>query len=314
MNNTRIWLSLALVLVLPGAGCSIRKLAVNKLGDALAGGGTTFASDDDPELVKAAVPFSLKLMESLLAENPRHEGLLLAAASGFTEYSYAFVQEEADEIEDTNRAAAKEMRTRARKLCLRARDYGLRGLELRHPGFRQALRKDPKAAAGSAAARDVPLLYWTAAAWASAVSNAKDDPDLVAELPIVEALIDRALALNEAYGDGSIHSFLITYELSRPLGADQAVARSRRHFERAVELSKGQLAGPFVSLAEAVSVQTQNYKEFKTLLERALAVDVNARPEWRLENTVMQRRAKWLLGRADELFLKTDTEPESKSP
>ncbi len=316
MNNTRIWLSLALALALglPGAGCSFRKLAVNKLGDALAGGGTTFASDDDPELVKAAVPFSLKLMESLLAENPRHEGLLLAAASGFTEYAYAFVQEEADETEDTNRAAAKEMRLRVRRLCLRARDYGLRGLEVRHPGFGQALRKDPKAAARTAAAKDVPLLYWTAAAWASAISNAKDDPDLVAELPIVEALIDRALALNEAYGDGSIHSFLITYELSRPLGADKAVERSRRHFDRAVELSKGQLAGPFVSLAEAVSVQTQNYKEFKTLLERALAVDVNARPEWRLENTVMQRRAKWLLGRAEELFLKTDTEPESKSP
>ena len=40
-------------------GCSIRRMAVNKVGDALAGGGTTFASDDDPELVKAAVPFSL---------------------------------------------------------------------------------------------------------------------------------------------------------------------------------------------------------------------------------------------------------------
>jgi len=63
-----------------GQGCSIKRLAVNKVGNALAGGGTTFASDDDPELVKAAVPFSLKLMESLLAENPRHEKLLLVYA------------------------------------------------------------------------------------------------------------------------------------------------------------------------------------------------------------------------------------------
>jgi hypothetical protein len=65
------------------SGCSVKRMAVNKVGDALAGGGTTFASDDDPELVKAAVPFSLKLMESLLNESPRHEGLLLAASSGF---------------------------------------------------------------------------------------------------------------------------------------------------------------------------------------------------------------------------------------
>ena len=89
-----------------GPGCSFRRMAVNKLGDALASGGTTFASDDDPELVKAAVPFSLKLMESLLAESPRHEGLLFATASGFTEYGYAFVQEDADELEATDFSGA----------------------------------------------------------------------------------------------------------------------------------------------------------------------------------------------------------------
>jgi hypothetical protein len=111
------------------SGCSFRKIAVNKLGDALAAGGTTFASDDDPELVKAAVPFSLKLMESLLAENPKHAGLLFATASGFTQYAYAFVQQDADEMEDTDLSAATAMRARARKLYLRARNYGLRGLE-----------------------------------------------------------------------------------------------------------------------------------------------------------------------------------------
>src|SRR5258705_4980162 len=83
------------------AGCSIRKMAVNKLGDALAVGGTTFASDDDPELIKAAVPFSLKLMESLLAESPMHKGLLFATASGFTQYALAFVQQDADEMDET---------------------------------------------------------------------------------------------------------------------------------------------------------------------------------------------------------------------
>lgn len=92
----------ALVLLLAvgcilSAGCSVRSMAVNKLGDALSGGGTAFATDNDPELVKAATPFSLKLMESLLSESPDHRGLLLAAASGFTQYAYAFVQQDADE-------------------------------------------------------------------------------------------------------------------------------------------------------------------------------------------------------------------------
>src|SRR5882762_1488437 len=95
---TFICLLLALGVLTPG--CSVKRMAVNKVGDALAGGGTTFSSDDDPELIKSAVPFSLKLMESLLAESPRHRGLLLAACSGFTQYSFAFVNQEADEKAD----------------------------------------------------------------------------------------------------------------------------------------------------------------------------------------------------------------------
>src|SRR6266704_1871050 len=123
------------LLALLASGCSIKRLTVNKIGNALAAGGTTFASDDDPELVKAAVPFSLKVMESLLAESPKHKGLLFATASGFTQYAFAFVQQDADEMEEKNLAAATEIRARARKLYLRARNYGLRGLEVKHPGF-----------------------------------------------------------------------------------------------------------------------------------------------------------------------------------
>src|SRR6266550_3621879 len=95
---TRILLLIALGIALIGSGCSIKRFAVNQVGNALAGGGTTFSSDDDPELVKAAVPFSLKLMETLLAESPRHKGLLFAAASGFTQYAFAFVQQDAEEM------------------------------------------------------------------------------------------------------------------------------------------------------------------------------------------------------------------------
>jgi predicted anti-sigma-YlaC factor YlaD len=308
-------LTLSLVLLLAlvfTPGCSIRRMAVNKVGDALAGGGSTFASDDDPELVKAAVPFSLKLMESLLNENPRHEGLLFATASGFTQFAYAFVQQDADETEDKDLAAAEELRNRARRLYLRARNYGLRGLEVRHKGWTDALRKEPKPTVRSTKVKDVPLLYWTAVSWAAAISISKDQPDLIADMPIVEALIDRALELEETFGDGAIHSFLITYEMSRPGGTRDAATRSRQHFDRAVALSHGQLAGPFVSLAEAVCVQKQDLKEFESLLHRALEINPDAKPEWRLVNLVMQRRVKWLLSRTDQLFLKRDSTDDSK--
>ena len=298
-----VWL-LMVGLAVIGSGCSIKRLAVKKVGDALAGSGTTFASDDDPELVKAAVPFSLKLMEGLLNENPRHEGLLLATASGFTEYAYAFVQQDADELEDKDLAAAEEMRGRARRLYLRARNYGLRGLAVRHQGFEKALRAEPKQAVHLATVKDVPLLYWTALSWAGAVSLSKDNPDLIGDMPVIEAMMDRALALDEAFDNGAIHTYLITYEMSRPGGTGDPAARSREHFERALALTKGLEAGPMVSFAEAVCVQKQDLKQFEALLQQALTINLDVKPECRLVNLVMQRRAKWLLSRTDQLFLR----------
>jgi predicted anti-sigma-YlaC factor YlaD len=302
-----------LVLLTLMTGCSIRRVAINKLGNALASSGTTFSSDNDPELIAAAAPFSLKLMESLLAESPRHRGLLLAAASGFTQYAYLTVQEPADEIEADDIERATEMRKRARLLYLRARDYGLRGLETRHEGFANSLQNNPKSAVMVCDKRDIAFLYWTAAAWGSAISTAKESPDLIADQTIVESLIDRAAVLDPEFNDGAIQQFLVTYEPARPGGGKDFESRSKVHFDRAVEITHGQMAGPYVSFAESVSIASQDRKQFESMLGKALAIDPDIRPEWRLENLVMQRRARWLLSREDDLIL-DPVAPDSVSP
>lgn len=292
------------------AGCTtLKHTAVDKIGDVLSAGGTTFSADDDPQLVAAAAPFSLKLMESLLAERPQHRGLLLATAGGFTQYAFAFVQQDADELTETDFAAGTTLKLRARRLYLRARDYGLRGLEVTHPGFARKVRADARRATVRATKADVPLLYWTAAAWGSAISLSKDNADLIADQGIVEALIDRAFALDPDFDRGALHSFLIAYEMVRPGGAGDPAERARHHCTRALALSDHQQAGPLVSLAEAVALPRQNRAEFESLLRRALAVDADARAEFRLVNLVMQRRARWLLGRIDELFVPASPTP-----
>lgn len=293
------------VLVLLTGCTSVKKMAVNQLADALASGGSTFASDDDPELVRQAVPFSLKLMESLLEENPRHPKLLLATCSGFVQYTYAFVQEDADELEATDYAAATQLRTRAQKLYRRAREYGLRGLDATHPGFRTRLAADPRSAVRQATRADVPLLYWTAASWGSYISASKDDPSAIGEMTQVEALVDRAVELDEAWGDGSLHGLLITLELTRSGVEGKPTERSRTHFQRAVELSHGAQAGPYVTYAETVCVETRDAAAFERVLQQALAIDVNLHPQFRLANLMMQRRARWLLSHKDDLFLPT---------
>jgi len=295
---------IAITLGAGSTGCSVKRFAINKIGDSLASSGSTFASDDDLELVGQAVPFSLKLIESLLSESPKHQGLLLAAASGFTQYAYVYVHQEADFLESHDLEKADALRSRARRLYLRARDYGLRGLEGRYPAFRQQLRLNADNAVHTAKRSDVALLYWTAAAWGSAISVSKNTPDLIADQPLVQALIDRAYKLDPDFEAGAIESFLINYEPARQGTAGDASARARQHFERAVALTGGGLASPFVSLAEAVSVPNQDRAEFESLLKRALAIEADRKPECRLQNLAAQRRARWLIEREDDLFIK----------
>jgi len=285
------------------AGC--KTMVARAAAGAVSESGDTFASDDDPELVKAAVPFGLKTMEGLLETLPDDDGLLRGLTSGFTQYAYAFVVQDADVAELGGKTSeARAGRERARKLLLRARDYGLRGLEQKYPGLPAQLRgaKDLDAALASVRKDDVALLYWTAAAWALAISNAKGDMQLVSELPAPVAMMRRGLALDESFDRGAFHEFFITWDGSHSAAEGGGPAKAREHLDRALALSDGQKLGPLVNYAETVLVQTQDRAEFTKTLQQVLAADVNTAPRYRLANVLAQQRARALLEHADDLF------------
>ncbi len=293
---------LALLLAPYLSGCSLKSYAVHRVADAVSSGKDVFATDDDPQLVREAVPFGLKAMEGLLADAPEHRGLIVALSRGYTQYAAAFVWQDA--VESPDPAQADAGKERAKRLYLRARDYGLRGLSLGRPGFTEALAKDPAGAVAAAEREDVPLLFWTGVSWTLAAAASWNDPGLLADLPRCEALMRRALALREDYESGAVHEYFIAFEGGRSEAMGGSTERARRHFERAMELSGGKKVSPLVTLAESVSVREQNRKEFLDLLDRALAFDVRGgAPEFRLANLVAQRRARWLKGRVDDLFL-----------
>ena len=206
--------------------------------------------------------------------------------------------------ESVDRADA--LRERARKLYLRANRYGMRGLEAKYPGFGAALDNDAATALKRTRKADVPMLYWTAASLGLAVSSSKGSPEMIAQLPLVEMIVNRIAELDETFENGAVPEFLITLEAARSgVKLEDQEKAMRQHFDRAIEISKGKRAGTYVSFAENASVPAQNADEFKSLLEKALAIDVDADPENRLANIVAQRRARWLLQHQSELFLES---------
>jgi predicted anti-sigma-YlaC factor YlaD len=321
MSRTRILLrspapllaALFALFVLPSCG-AINKMATKGVANSITKGPDVYSSDNDPELVRDAIPFGLKTIEGLLASLPKNEGLLLAACRGFTQYGVGFVGADASEMPPDQYERQQELQERAMRLCLRARDYGLRGLELHHKGITQRLQNDPVKAASEIEMKELPMLFWTAAAWGSAISYGKDHPDLMADLSAVKALFERGIALNEGYDGGSLHEAMIVLD-ALPAAMGGSLDRARKHYDRALELSKGNRASVYVSLAENVSVQTQNRAEFRALLEKALAVDAERDTTQRLANKVAQRHAKGLLLRTDDLFLAPDsTQTQESSP
>jgi predicted anti-sigma-YlaC factor YlaD len=284
------------------SGCSPRQIAIHSVGKSLSEGTASFARDDDPDLVWAAVPFGLKTIESLLDDAPRDKNLLLAAARGFTQYAFGSLQQDADFVEAGDVARATALRERASRLYRRALDYGFRGLEVDLPGFRGQLHADASGAVAAARARDVPLLYWTATAWALAIGLKVDDAELAADQDLPPAMMRRALELDEAWGHGSIHDFFITWEGARA-SVGGSYDRAREHYDRALSLSKELRAWPMVRFAESVALPKQDRKAFDDALRRALAVQTSGLPDETLSNVLAQRRARWLLARGDELFV-----------
>jgi predicted anti-sigma-YlaC factor YlaD len=287
-------------------GCSINKLAVNMIANTLSSGGasTVFTGEDDPQLVADSLPFAMKLYESLLEQTPENTELLLTTGSVFAMYANAFVQTPAGMLPDTEYEQQAQMLERAKKLYLRSRGYLFRAMDLRHPGFTDALEHHAEEEALAAMEEeDVPYLFWTAASWLGAFSTNPYDMEFLLNIAVPLAIMNRALELDESFGGGMIHDTFISIYGSLPPSLGGSQERARYHFRRAVELSEGTTASPYVALATTVSVANQDVEEYRRLLNTALAIDPDSSPENRLVNIITQRRARWLLEHIEDYFL-----------
>ncbi len=283
------------------SGC-VKQAAVNALADQLSSStSSSFASDEDLQLIGEAVPFALKLMESVASSAPEHVDIHRALASGFTQYSMVYVLHPAEKHKDQNLEGYRNAQARSAKLFIRARDYGLRTLEIRHPGFSELVLDAPEQALALLTQEDVPLLYWTATPWLGAISVSKEDMTRIGEVPIAVAMFDRALELDADWDRGSIHDMLIAIEPLRPEPGWEK--RSRERFDRAVELCEGTRLSPYVTLATTVSVANQDREEFEALLQKALAIPLEDTPSELTANTFYRERAELLLRQIDDLFI-----------
>ena len=288
------------------SGCSIKKYAINQVGDVLASGGSVFESDSDLELVGDALPFSL--------EAPGEPDRRVTEASGAPPRRVARVHRLQLRVRPLRRRSAcgrrsgrgsKAPRTRPRPLSTRPRLRSPRtGPALSttwrnaHPGSReggQPHRAKPQEGRPSAALLDRRLPR------SRHIRGRRTTPRFWLAFRKSKRSSSRALELDESWDEGTLHEFAIT--LAGAKGGELDLGSLREHYDRALALSNGKRASLFLVYAETISVPAQQAREFRELLNRALAVDLDAHPELRFANGLARRRARWLLDRIDELFL-----------
>jgi hypothetical protein len=272
------------------SGCSTTKLAVGSMVPILEESMAAGQSSSDLQLVEDGIPGNLVLLDGLIRTDPRPELLTMGARLYFS-YAFAFV-------EDTDPE-------RASGLYAIGRDYGKRALARRKEfarAFEQGSAEVVAEAAEDLDQDDVPELVWTAAAWAGWANLNLEDPAAVADLPLVEALLMRAIELDEGYLYGIPHLLLGTFHAARPpaLGGDQE--RAQRHFTRARELGQGNLLLVPVFEAKYYARAILDPALYDRLLDEALSAPLDRAPDIRLLNAVAQRKARDLQAAKDEYF------------
>ncbi len=293
------------------SGCSgvLKRTAVDQTADVLADGSRAFDRETDAELAEAAIPASLKTMESFLEAHPTQPILLRLLAEGFANYAFGFIEDRAEQVQEQDPDQAAHLRTRALGFYLRSRSFGLRLLALEHEELAQALEKRemPSEELLAEVEQDgLPGLFWTANAWAAAINAGKDHPELLAELPIARALMERAAAIDPGFFHAGPMMALGALEAGLPkaLGGKPDIAKA--HFEKAQQLTGGSFLMIPVLFAKTAVVQLGDRALFEKTLQAVIDADPDADPDARLGNRLAQRRARRYLAAVDDLFLASE--------
>ncbi|MBD3670128.1 MAG: hypothetical protein HUJ29_05080 [Gammaproteobacteria bacterium] len=245
-------------------------------------------NQDDPTLVRDGAPAYLLLIDGLIMDNPKSEGLLIAGAKLNGAYASIFSND----------------RARSRHMAGKARDYARLALCERLPKVCAAETKpfrDYPRALEAADKSDVPVLYAYASAWAGMIQANPGDWKNIADLPKVEALLEKVIELKPLYENGQPHLYLGVMRSQIPPSLGGKPERGKSHFETALELSGGKDMMAKVLYAENYARLVFNQALHDRLLKEVIEGDPNVKG-LTLTNTLAQQRAQQLMESGKDYF------------
>ena len=282
--------AIAATVLLLGGGCGpASQMAVYSMIPILENTAAAARERNDLETVRAGLPANLLLIDGLIRTSPKNTDLLALGANLYFGYALGFI-----EADNPGRAS---------QYYALGRDYGLRALDRRSP-FQKGRAGDLAAfqhGLKSLTKSDLPALAWAGANWGRWLSLNLDSAAAIAEMPRIEALLDRLLELDPNYENGLPHALRGAYDALRPEMFGGNPARAREHFEAALRISDRKALLFLVFYAESYCRQVLDEACFTGLLDEVLAAG-DTRADLRLMNEIGRERARRLKEHQADLF------------
>ena len=278
----RVARSVAIALAVVLSGCSaIVAQQTSGLADAL---GSAIRANKDLQTVKDGAPAYLLLMDAMVQQDPESPALLLGAADLYSFYGGVFVDDQARAVLFANKAMG----------------YATEGSCLQDALFCDWASLDREAFEARLAELEpdhLATLNTVASVWVGWIQANSDDWNAIAQLNRVQQMIERVVALDPNYEQGTAQLYLgVLHTLLPPLqGGKPELGRS--HFEAAIAASEGRnlLAKTYFAKFYARMVFEQELHH--QLLTEVIDADFDD-PQFNLMNELAKQEARMLL--ADE--------------
>jgi tetratricopeptide (TPR) repeat protein len=281
--------SIFFILTVPAACIPNKQMTVGSTAALLEDISKSANKQSDLRVIREGMPAYLMLIDGLVEAVPNNARLLITAAQAYASFASAFI-EDAD-------------KDYARALFGRAKKYSLEALQIR--GLIDPVSKpfdEFEAAVNTLGNDDVPYMFWTGTCWGSWIRLNLGSIAALAELPRVEALMKRVLALDEQFYYGGPHLFMGILFASRPRIAGGDLEKARYHFKKALAFSQDAFLMTRVYFASHYARKTLDKKLFVGSLQTVLDTPADKIPQLTLLNTVAHQKAEALLAQADDLF------------
>lgn len=283
------WLCGLLLLVC--TGCFGPKFIANNMIGSMKDMKQSFFAEANPDHGFYAGPALLAQLDGFIFSSPQNADLLVMGAEMNCGYAMTFL-----DTRDAEWAASQYRKGTA---------YGMRALKEKNEAIHDALSRGDEEALAKELAKvdedDLPFVFWTGMCWGGLI-NITQDATLAADLPLTVALIERSLEIDPGHYFAGGHLFLGMLYGGRAAMFGGDLAKGKKHYEKAIELTGGKFVLARVHYAKFYAVTAQDPELYLQILNEVVSEDVHWPPEMRLANAVWRAEARKLLDKVGDFF------------